>query len=258
MPDVRLPPHADLFYPNLNFGVVKHGYTAVLNLQNYYNELLFGPEAASDAVAEIRVFDEAGVERFATRTLLAPNGNLHVDLGAELAARGSRGTAAAVYARLVPMRVPERFAGKRVSTEYVVELVGSSGSRDISHNMGGPTMMPSLGRRQSDMIFGDRFSRPAYLVLANNYWGPRIPLLSDGVAWVCVVNADGKRYSATTKAIPARGISLVSLQELLPEIDSFLDGKAGIINIHSLNLARKPWVWYGRDDLAGLVALEHS
>lgn len=258
MSDVNLPRHADFFYPNLNFGVLKHGYTAIVNLQNYYNDMLFGPEGASDAVAEVRAFDEDGVERFASRALLAPNGNLHVDLGAELKAGGGQGTVAAVYARLVPLRVPERLAGKRVSTEYVVELVGAGGSRDLLHNIGGPTMMPSLGRRQSDMIFGDRFARPAHLVLANTYWGPRIPFVSDGVAWVCVVNADGMRYSATTKAIPARGISLVSLHQLLPNIDSFLGGKAGIINIHSVNLARKPWVWYGRDDLAGPVALEHA
>ena len=256
MSETSLPPHATLFYPNLNFGVLKHGYSAVVNIQNYYNEMLFGSEDACDAVAEIRAFDEHGTERLSRRALLAPNGNLHLDLGAEL--NGSGASVMAVYARLIPLRVPKRLAGKRVSTEYIVEQVGPGGSRDLVHNTGGPSLMPSLGRRQSDMLFADQHARPAHLVLANTYWGPRIPLLSDGVAWVCVVNADGKRYAATTKAIPARGIGLVSLHSLLPNLDSFLGNHAGIINIHSVNLARKPWVWYGRDDLAGPVALEHS
>jgi len=256
--NVPLPPHADRFHPNLAYGVTKFGFSTIVNVYNYYNEALFGDDFRSSAVVTLQFYDERGRRRIDRGYRLPANGNLHIDLADELARSGASEPAmGGVYVRLIPEQLPGRLTAKSISTEFTAEHINPAGFRDFMHNTSGPVLLPSLGHKRSEMLYADASSTPAYFVLINTYLGPRIPLVSEGLARITIWNKAGQRVRATSKTVPGGGTVLQSVSELFPDLQSFLNGEPGVIDFQTANLARKPWIWYGSPDMNGDLCLEH-
>ena len=253
-----LPEHEKAFHHNMAFVITRDGFATVLNFFNYYNSHLFGEGFASEAVVELIFFHDDGSKGLDVRYRLPANGNLHVNVGNELHKAGEREcTMGTAYARLIPHIVPESLKGTQVSTEFTAEHISPSGSRDFMHNGGGMVMRPNIGRRRSGLMFADLCTDPASIVLVNNYFGPRIPFISDGFALVEIWNHRGEKRSVRTCTVPPRGLKLYSLDAALPDLTTFLDGKSGRLDFISANLARKPWLWFGPTDGQGDISLEH-
>ena len=254
----RMPDHAGRYLPNMSFALLGSGATTTINLVNYYDEILFGHDYASPAIAEITVFDADGGTLGETRETMQPHGSLHLDIAEHLGrqAQASR-TVASVYCRIVPTTEPSSLPKTHISTEYVTEIRTPGGSRTLFHNTLGPTFVPSFGLTESGQLFADRHTATRTLVLANNYLGPRIPFLSSGRARVNILNARGDRRSAYSGAVPYRGIRLFSLGEHFPDLTEFLDGAPGVIDLRTCNLLRKPWVLLESPDETGATSVEH-
>lgn len=259
MTHISMPDHAGLFHYNTGLGLSGEGYQTWINIQNYYTTDMFENGYNSRAIAEIQVVDEDGQEGETLRQVIEPYGSCHYlvdDLLPGGKGRNKR-TFSAVFARLVPETVPERMKGKRISTEFTCEVTAPGGSRDFMHNVGGRARMPSLGRRETGLLFADQVTRPVYLLLANNYFGPQLPLVSDGFARFLLINHKGEERLVETPKVPARCIRLFSLKEAIPDLEAFLDGHSGVMKFTCVNLARKPWIWFGDKNGSGEMCLEH-
>lgn len=255
---IALPEHEKAFHHNMTFAITRDGFSTVLNFFNYYNHFLFGEGFATNAVVELMFFHDDGSQGFHVRHRLEAGGSLHVNVGDELRRAGERNnTMGTAYARLIPQVVPDSLKGRQVSTEYTAEHISPSGSRDFMHNTGGMVMLPNIGRRRSGLMFADRFTDPASIVLVNNYFGPRIPFVSDGFAWIEIWNHRGEKRMARTGTVPARGLKLFPLDGAFPDLVEFLDGESGRLDFTSANLARKPWLWFGPTNGRGDICLEH-
>lgn len=254
----QLPDHEQHFIYNMTLAITRGGFGTVVNFHNYYNRLLFGDDFSSDGVVDAMFFNECGDQWFRVIRKIDVDGSLHLDISEELDLAGKpRETMGTVYARLIPNVIPDVLKGKQVPTEYTAEHATPSGNRDFMHNTGGMVMTPSVGRRRSGVLFADRFTSPAYIVLANNYFGPRIPYISGGFAKIDIYNHRGKRRSARTGVVPARGVKLFPLLEAFPDIYEFLEGQSGRIDFFSANIFRKPWIWFGAPDGRGDICIEH-
>lgn len=239
----RMPDHAGRYLPNMSFALLGSGATTTINLVNYYDEALFELNYESSALAEILVFDANGTNLYETREMIAPHGSLHIDLSEHLSRQSQKDQMlASVYCRIVPMTEPLSLPATHISTEYVTEIMTSSGSRTIFHNTLGPTFVPSLGFASSGQLFADHHTTTGSLILVNNYLGPAIPLLSSGRARVVISNAHGDTLVASSEKIPYRGVRLFPVADHFPDLDDFLDGSPGIITLRTCNLLRKPWV----------------
>jgi hypothetical protein len=254
----RLPDHEHKFHYNITLGITRNGFSTIANFRNYYNQFLFGDNFYTDAVVDVMFFNERGHKGFRVFRAIEAGGSLHIDIAEELARAGqSREALGTIYARMIPTLVPDILKGKQVPTEYTAEHITPSGHRDFMHNSGSMVMTPSLGRRRSGVIFADRFTHPAYVVMVNNYFGPRIPYISDGFAKIDIYNHRGKKRSVRTGVVAARGVKLFPILDSFPDIYEFLEGQSGRIDFFSANLFRKPWIWFGALDGHGDICMEH-
>lgn len=254
---VELPEHARLFHYNLTAAITRDGFSSSVNVFNYYcDEMSSG--VASDAVADVMFYDEDGALGFRLMRKLVPGASLHVDIANELLAAGRSGEAlGTVYTRLIPFKVPASLQGKHVSTECTGEIVTPTGARDFIHNLGAPVYRPSVSHMECGLMFAGPEANPKYIVLVNNYLGARIPFVSNGVAWISVANHRGKARRARSETVPARGTRLFSIEKAFPDLETFLEGKAGKLSFHSANLAWKSWVWFGPKSGWSEISIEH-
>lgn len=253
-----LPAHAHQFHFNMTFAITRERYSTIVNISNYYNPILFGKDFNSSCVAEIVFFDDQGNKGFHFLRPVPEWGSLHINVADELMAVGKSDQAiGTVYTRLIPEKLPTTLQGKRVSTECTAEIINPNGYRDFIHNTGGRVHTPSMSRAKSGVIFADEFSDPCYMVLVNNYFGPRIPYISQGIAKVEITNHLGQVRSAWTDPVPPRGLRLFNVRDKFPELREFLDGNSGFLVFNSANLAPKPWLWFGDIEGKGDISLEH-
>ena len=246
------------FHLNMGFAYTKEDYRTVVNVVNYYGDHLF-PGHASDAMAEVIFYDEEGVHCFTRHARLRPFGSLHVDIGATLGDAGiPRAAMGAVYARLVPERVPPALVGKRVSTEFTVEITRSGGhGGDFFHNTLSQSRIPRISHATSGILFAGANTVPRYIILVNNYFGPWLPVFGMGYAHIDIVNHRGERRSARTELVPSRGMRRFSLHDAFPDLEVFLDSRAARLEFHCANLLRKPWIWFEAVGGVRAFCIEH-
>ncbi len=256
---IALPGHARLFTPNIGLAVTGGGFRTVVNQFNYYNTHIVGDGFEAHEIAEITFYDENGNRKFTHRELLPPCGSLHLDVGGVLATDDAAvQTVGTVYVRLIPTTLPPGWGGGLVSSEFTGEIISPAGDRSIFHNSGSSVNIPSIQRMQTGNLFSDRVSRLRYLILANNYFGPRIPFFSSGVARVSITNWRGEVRVARTPVVPPRGIRLFPMEETFDGLTDFLDARSGRLHFHCCNLLRKPWVWLSNGPAdSGTVSIEH-
>lgn len=258
MHKAKLSDDSGQFYPNMGFAYTKEDYRTVVNVTNYYGDHLF-PGHASDAVGEVTFYDEEGTHRFTRRAHLPPFGSLHVDIGETLGEAGIPTTAmGAVYARLVPEKVPPALVGKRVPTEFTTEITRSDGQGgDFFHNTLSQSRVPTVSRMISGVLFANENTVPRYIILVNNYFGPWLPFLGMGHARIDIVNHRGERRSAQTGLVPPRGLRRFPLHDAFPDLAGFLDNRAGRLEFCCVNLLRKPWIWFEAVNGVRAFCIEH-
>ena len=255
---IEMPPHESQFHYNMTFAITRDGYATIVNLSNYYNKILFGSDFQSECVADVVFFEENGQEKFHVRRAVPEWGSVHIDVREALIEAGHSGDAVGtVYTRLIPRDLPAALKGKRVSTECTTEIINPSGHRDFIHNTGGRVHMPSMSRASSGVMFADAYSTPCYFVFVNNYFGPRLPYVSQGIGKIEITNHRGEIYSAWTDPVPARGLQMMSIADKFPDLSAFLDGKSGHLSFKAANLAPKPWIWFGEKNGRGDISIEH-
>lgn len=253
-----LPAHEHWFTPNMALGYSKDGYRAIVNVFNYYNKRITPDNFESDAIAEFAFYDEDGDECFVTRHEVAPCGSVHVDLGDALAAAGhSREKLGCFYVRLIPLSSPPAWSGRRISTEYTAEIVSPIGSRTFFHSTASCVRIPSVQRMRTGQLFADAATRFRYLVLANNYFGPRWPYFSEGWARITITNHRGEKRVARSEPVPARGMKLFPMEDAFPDLAGFLDGRSGQLYLQCCNLLRKPWAWLSNPADDDSISIEH-
>lgn len=253
-----LPVHAARFRPNMTFGVVGGGFGTTLNIANYFSDALFAAGYASAAVLELTVYDAEGRRMLDDRSSIPVNGSTHVDVGDRLCATEmSERLMVSIYARLIPVELPDDLGDGLISTEYTSEIRTPGGHRSFFHNTLGPTQLPSVGRIESGQLFCDPATEPQALVLCNNYLGPAIPGISTGRAQVHIRNERGKVVVARSASVPRRGIRMFFFRQEFPELTTFLDDRPGTLRLTTCNLLRKPWVWFVAPDDPSSVSIEH-
>lgn len=254
----KLVANSAQYYPSMGFAYTKEGNRTVVNVMNYYGDHLF-PGHASDAVAEVTFYNEEGLHCFTREARVQPFGSLHVDIGVTLEEFGIPPAAmGAVYARLIPERVPPSLHGKRVPTEFTTEIFRSNGhGGDFFHNTLSQSRFPTVSRIFSGVIFANSNTIPRYIILANNYFGPWLPFLGAGYAQIDIVNHRGARCSARTGSVPARGLRRFSLQEAFPDLAEFLGNRSGRLEFRCANLLRKPWIWFETANDPNKFCIEH-
>jgi hypothetical protein len=254
---VELPAHAHLFHYNLTAGMTRDGFSSSVNVFNYYCEQM-SAEAESDAVADVMFYDEDGALGFHVMRKLAPGASLHIDIAESLKAADHRGeTLGTAYTRLIPLKVPASLQGKRVSTECTGEIVTPTGARDFIHNLGAPVYRPNVSRMECGLMFAGPEANPKYIILVNNYLGPRLPFVSRGFAMIGIANHRGQTRRLRSETVPARGARLFSIEQAFPDLEAFLEGKAGKLSFHAANLAWKSWVWFGPKSGWNDITIEH-
>lgn len=238
--------------------VAENGFRTLINVFNYYNPYIVGDGFASDAVIEIIFFDADGRQRFVHCEELSSCGSLQFDLGQALAASSHSGdTIGTAYVRLIPRVLPPGWGNGRVSTEFTTEIISPSGKRSIFHNSGSSIATPSVQQMKTGQLISDGVCRLRYLVLANNYFGPRIPYLSVGLARVKITNWHGETRTAVSRTVPPRGLRLFPMEEAFPGLVEFLDGRSGRLHFRCCNLLRKPWIWICDPNDEDSISIEH-
>jgi hypothetical protein len=254
-----MPAHANYFHPNMTFGIAMAGFSTSINIFNYYNSVMMG--AITDdlaAIAEVAFYDFCGKKRFMHRERLEPYGSLHLDLRTCLIRSNCTAeTYGTLLCRLIPEVLPPDFSGKPISSEFIVELSSPSGAKSFVHNVGCPVYGPNRETMASDQVFSDEYACSRYLIFMNNYYGPKIPFLSHGRAFVKITNHRGENISSWSRKIPAQGTHLFSFKEHFPQLQEFLDGRVGTIYIETYNLVRKPLVWVTSPDSDDTIAIDH-
>lgn len=230
----------------------------MVNVANYFGTPLFD-DYRSDAVVDVVAFDEEGRTVADHQATLAPGASAHVDLtdavgvGADTVPR-----LATCYVRVAPTTLPPSFdqCTNDFSTEYTMEIESPGGSRTFFHNTLGPSYVPTVGRMVSRQLWSSSDSKVDAIVLANGYLGTAVPVLSAGRARVRITNWRGRARSALSERVPPRGIRLFRLEDAFDDVDGFLDGRPGTLELLSANLVRKPWVWISSSRGDG-ISIEH-
>ncbi len=237
-----MPLHAQYFKPNMGFGITSEGMNTSINIFNYYNTSFFGTDTQnSESIAEITFYDFNGQKLFTHRELLKPYGSLHLDIKTKLIENNNQpDTYGTVLCRLIPEVLPKTLINMFVSTEFVMEIISGSNARSFVHNSWSPVYAPKRESIRSEQVFSDNHSKSKYLILLNNYYGPKIPFLSHGRTKVSIRNHAGETISKWSGNVKARGVYLFSFEEHFPQLEEFMDGKSGEIILDGYNIVRKP------------------
>lgn len=243
---IELPPHAEHFHFNVGLIRVGNGYTTSVSLWNYFSPEIVGTDRIW-ATAELEVYDAAGTLAARKRVRVAPSASLHMEiaplLGGGNCADFGFGTA---YLRLVPDEFAARAPGVSVPTEFMVEIRHASGTGEIVHNIGGRRVFPGLTQMGSGLWFSDETTFPRYVVFANNYFGPRLPLIGSGKAKLHFVNRHGEMRVLSSHTVPARGTLVIDVEAQMPDMQAYLGDWPARVEVRAANLVSKPWVWYER------------
>lgn len=224
------------------------GYTSKVRIINYFNDIFF-ENFNTSAEAEILIFSNSGNLVYQEKKVLKAKETwvFSTSLLKKNKDNGMFGLMS-VYVRLTPIIIPEVLKNKdKISTEFLVELNGSSGEKEIIHNTGGPVFKNTFTSMNSGMMISNKNIRPKYMILVNNYMGPMKKLLGKGFAKLVIKNSKGKSLQKKSKIIDAGGCSIFSFDEHFPKLDQFLDGNNGELIFTTNNLLRKPWIMFKSD-----------